>query len=579
MCGSTRLSAGIRFPHYLLPIILIHIKSQDRKTLAACRLVSHTWLYETTPFFFQKITLTYENVDLFLESVELSNPKLKDSITTTSLASSSTSEYSACGWTKYIHYIYVNSPSSYPISNVVITAASRKCYYSKVRKALNHCVNIKGVFSENRIFYQDTDSTDVIISIKPDQITHLDLNRKTMNFSPLHPSHGQSLQTISSTSPNSTEDYLPQILRNTDLFRNVRVLYLHQMLVKDPNLDYTSLRNFINLRTMIIESETYATSDIQSVPVTIISNLPPSLKSLSVQISEAALVEFCDMSPQCHIDRLQADLDQLEIRIFEQKPMYPETANLSNEFIELSRLFPTTVHLLRIFSTRDDRDYVFAYKEISETSNHSGLDVKSTFANFQHFFDSTIWSTYNDYGNLSDLNHSSYHNLVDLKFPSSASQYSLDSISTISPSLFHQRLESFSICGNASWFEVEASKVIQNMVNLSHLSLKFSFSIPGDSIPSLVRSIREGCPRLCQVLIHVSESFTSFHLILQIVEGLVQTRADGLPCPVKRVWVAGKSFDASEEWVKVAEAHGIVVEPFNDPFVGFRYPWSIHDEV
>ncbi|KAJ3333195.1 hypothetical protein HDU76_010669 [Blyttiomyces sp. JEL0837] len=416
----------------------------------------------------------------------------------------------------------------------------------KAWKALKHCINIKGLFSENRFFYKskdDMDWEDIIL-------THLDLSRWAMNFSPLH----SPLQ----SSP-TTDNYLPLILKNADLFRNVRVLYLHTASVKDPTFDYTSLRNFINVKSVLIESEILPARGFQSVPVNMITNLPQSVKNHYVRICEAALMQFCDMNPAC--DRLQTDLNELEIRIFEQRPTYPDITYLSDQFVELSRLFPTTVHLLRIFT---NRDYVFTYKESSDQNR--GVNVETTFSNFQQIFDSAVWSTYDDFGNLSDLGDSFYHNLVDVKFPTTPFRYSLDSILTMSPSSLYQRLESLSVCGNSSWFELEASKVLRNLVNLSHLSLEFQY-IGDDPIPSLVKSIRDGCPKLYQVFIHVAESFTSFHLILQILQ------------IVEGFWVAGGDVEPNAEWIMVAEAHGIAVEPFKDPLEGIAYPKSIRDLI
>ncbi|KAJ3307665.1 hypothetical protein HDU76_004459, partial [Blyttiomyces sp. JEL0837] len=50
----------------------------------------------------------------------------------------------------------------------------------------------------------------------------------------------------------------------------------------------------------------------------------------------------------------------------------------------------------------------------------------------------------------------------------------------------------------------------------------------------------------------------------------------GLPKSVKRLWVERKGgVDFRWGWVQKAEAKGIVVEPFNDPFCGMTYPRSV----
>ncbi|KAJ3326813.1 hypothetical protein HDU76_012632, partial [Blyttiomyces sp. JEL0837] len=470
-------------------------------------------------------------------------------------------------------------PSYYLEDELKAAKMSQPSYCSKVCEALKLCVNLKGMFYENQFFpgfNTGMEPTEIICN-KPDLITHLDIFPYTVRSDSTtvlqrrvryDRSHHAEIATLNSA-------YATRIFSQANLFKNVRVLKLTTTSINNLTFDYTGLKNFINVKTAIVNLKTQSNG---GVPVNLITNLPQSLKQLALRVSASDIIDFYDMNLQ--FDRLQADLNELEIQLYEGD-MYEDGDYLNNGFVKLSQLFQPTVDTLRVQFHRRD---IFTYKE---SSNGLRLNIESTLSNLEQVFDSLVWKPgHTDYYVYNSVMHESvYHNLVHLKLLVQDFRRKISSISGSSPSLFYQGLESFALVGNPISIEDYASDVVKNMSNILYLSLKLHVRgiETNPRMPRFLNSLRIGCRRLAHVsisFVDVGNKFSEDRFCLHFVDGLVNTLDDDLPpCSVKRLWVRGIRVKRNTDWVKAAEEYGITVDPFGDPFMGIEYPQSVEDVV
>ncbi|KAJ3312867.1 hypothetical protein HDU76_002790, partial [Blyttiomyces sp. JEL0837] len=115
-----------RFPEFLLSDILTHIY-YDRQTLSQARLVCRSWLMESTPILFGKISMTFEDMEGYLNLVKITSPSPPLS--------------------RYIKYIQVEGM---PYGKHLEAAKTLYAQWgSNLKQVLESCTNLKGLFCDD----------------------------------------------------------------------------------------------------------------------------------------------------------------------------------------------------------------------------------------------------------------------------------------------------------------------------------------------------------------------------------------------------------------------------------------------
>ncbi|KAJ3301313.1 hypothetical protein HDU76_005783 [Blyttiomyces sp. JEL0837] len=469
---ATLYNSNIRFPEYLLPVILSHIK-YDRRTLIQGRMVSQGWLAVTDPFVFERIQLTFDNTDPFNRLIRH--------------WTSQTSPHITSSWTKYVHYIQIKAPDEPYYPNPEEQKRLRFVYFKwckGLREAIGSCVNLRGLFSERQFFPGMSDTrinTTVdwgVTAASSNHIAYLNLSPFKSTFSFLIPSTNSSWD--SAAKLNST--FATNILKDVGSFTNVRFLHLDFSAIYSDSVNFSLVSKFINLESLSI-IEVNKLKSVGTTLTVLTRSLPPSLKSLSLHVSSKD-VELFGESPLPDLVPINQDL---HIREF-QLEMYPSMnryfgislPNLKLGFKRLCDILP--------FDHADIFRLVSGVKVLvcQEPENIStSLSTRSQQINLPHTFnhvvdiwDSSVWlgmspSFLNDVESISASLASTYDSVMHLQL-----EVMPNFQAAILPfnecERFYERLQSFSMISLPD--DDEGLNLVLNilnrMKNISYFSLR-----------------------------------------------------------------------------------------------------------
>ncbi|KAJ3328527.1 hypothetical protein HDU76_009797 [Blyttiomyces sp. JEL0837] len=548
-----------RFPDYLLPHILPYV-ANDLQTISQARMVSQNWMAASTALLFRKITLKFDT-DHNGAEIDLHNMfpdgKFKDSDTLLPKPF----PY----WSKYIHYVQINAPKE----PVQMFAVIKWC--SKLFNTLGEFENLKGLICEEEFFPGLRNDIDGGLINKANSLTMLSLFPYTGNIPFLLPPSAVMRLSRNDEIMALNGLFATKCLTVAEPFKNVQILNVNAFVFGSVALDYTGLKNFNNLKTVIIDT-IYRPANIYpnmlswDVFMNMVTNLPISVRALALYICDFDIIYLGKLGFTVPVvNRLQAHLQEIDIKIsiFRSHPdMEPFGIGLSCLF----QVLPVSVQIMRFEAEKMCLVY-------EDSTNR--IHLESCLPTITNVFSSHNWMNRTD----SKLQGDDCDSIVHLHL----ANYKLSTLIDLSTHFF-ENLESLSVESLLEGIDEVALGVLQKMKNLFHLSIVLyidNIELPADQMMSVCKSLRAGCLGLSRVLIHTrcygdnsEERFSSFNSLMESFVG-----DKGLSNSVKRLWVTGANggIDFNANWVKVSEERGIIVEPFYDPFVGIRYPKSIND--